>query len=46
MYYDVRYDIKVVIGPADLRFELCEFTCRRGHCLDHKAKSSSQGSMV
>jgi hypothetical protein len=24
-YYRVDYQIKVVIGPADIRFELCEF---------------------
>jgi hypothetical protein len=26
-YYRVDYQIKVVIGPADVRFELCEFHC-------------------
>ena len=24
-YYEVRYQVKVVIGSADLRFELCKF---------------------
>lgn len=27
-YYRVDYQIKVLIGPADLRFELCEFHLR------------------
>lgn len=25
-YYEVQYEVKVIIGPADLRFELCEYS--------------------
>ena len=26
-YLKVEYQVRVIIGPADIRFELCEFTC-------------------
>jgi hypothetical protein len=26
-YLKVGYQVRVIIGPADIRFELCEFTC-------------------
>ena len=30
-YYIVRYIVKAVVGPADLRFELCKFAMARMH---------------
>jgi len=27
-YLKVEYQVRVIIGPADIRFELCEYTCQ------------------